>query len=124
MDVPLINYSLVKVNLKTIFIITLAYLIIQAGYLLGYSLHEGLSVAKSLTWITEDSLIFNQAFNFSKTIFNHKQGVLGLPLNILFGWYSKPEWLQFIVQYTYTFLMFAYWYKRDFMNLAAMMTVK
>jgi high-affinity iron transporter len=37
--VLLINYSLIRVNLKTIFVITLAYLVIQAGYLFGYSRH-------------------------------------------------------------------------------------
>lgn len=105
----LINYSLIKVNLKTIFVITLAYLVIQAGYLFGYSIHEGLSAAKNLDWLNEDNIIFNQAFNLSKTVFNHKQGMIGLPLNVLLGWYSKPEWIQFILQYSYTLLLFGYW---------------
>ncbi len=47
----LINYSLIKINIKTIFIITLGYLIIQAGYLFGYSIYEGLSAAKSLATV-------------------------------------------------------------------------
>ena len=109
----LINYSLVKVNIKTIFTITLAYLIIQAGYLLGYSIHEGISAAKSLGWLHESSPIFTKLFNLSNTIFNHKQGIIGLPLNVALGWYSKPEWVQFISQYGFTFMIFVYWYKRE-----------
>lgn len=110
--VLLINYSLVKVNLKTIFVITLGYLILQAGYLFGYSIHEGLSALKSLNWLQNDNLIFSKAFNLSSTILNHKKGILGLPLNVILGWYSKPEWVQFILQYSYTFLLFGYWYNR------------
>lgn len=111
--VLLINYSLVRVNLKTIFVITLGYLIIQAGYLFGYSILEGLSAAKSLHWLDGNNPIFTKAFNLSKTILNHKNGVLGLPLNVTLGWYSKPEWLQFILQYSYTFLLFGYWFKPE-----------
>lgn len=107
----LINKSLLKVNLKTIFVITLGYLIIQAGYILGYSIHEGLSAAKSLNWIEKDSLFLSKAYNLSSTILNHKKGILGLPFNVLFGWYSKPEWIQFITQYTFTLVLFRYWYK-------------
>lgn len=110
--VVLLSYSLVKVNLKTIFIITLAYLVIQAGYLFGYSVHEGLSAAKSLGWLHADNPIFNKAFDLSKTLLNHKKGVFGLPLNVTLGWYSKPEWIQLILQYSYTCALFAYWSKR------------
>ena len=109
----LINKSLLKVNLKTIFIITLAYLIIQAGYILGYSIHEGLSAAKNLNWLEQDSLLFRKAFNLSNTILNHKNGIVGLPLNIIIGWYSKPEWIQLITQYTFAIFLFVYWYKSN-----------
>ncbi len=109
--VLLINYSLIRVNLKTIFMITLAYLVLQSGYLVGYSIHEGLSAAKSLGWLSTENLLYTKAFNLSGTVLNHKQGILGLPLNVLFGWYSKPEWIQFIIQYSYTFMLFAYWRK-------------
>ncbi len=111
--VLLINYSLVKVNLRTIFMISLAYLVLQAGYLFGYSIHEGLSAAKGLGWINENSFLFNKAFDLSGTVFNHKKGILGLPLNVLFGWYSKPEWIQLIVQYSYTIFLFVFWYRRE-----------
>jgi len=106
----LIFYSLVKVNLKTIFNITLAYLILQAGFLLGYGIHEGLSAMKDIGYISKDNFILIKVFNLSKTIFYHKEGILGLPLYVLFGWHSEPEWIQFITQYIYTTSMFTYWY--------------
>jgi high-affinity iron transporter len=105
----LIFYSLIKVNLSVLFKITLAYLILQAGFLLGYSLHEGFSALKGYGMISPDSFVFDKAFNVAKTIFSHKDGALGIPLHVLFGWYSKPEWIQFIVQYIFTISMFSYW---------------
>jgi len=68
----LINKSLLKVNLNVIFVITLGYLIIQAGYILGYSIHEGLSAIKSLHWIESDNFFLTKAFNLSSTVLNHK----------------------------------------------------
>ena len=117
----LIYFSLVKVNLKTIFKITLAYLILQAGYLLGYSIHEGLSALKDLAILSSNNILFTKAFDLSATILNHKEGALGLPLNVLLGWYSKPEWIQFISQYAYSIGIFAYMKrysksKRDLMS--------
>lgn len=106
----LIFYSLVKVDLKTIFNITLAYLMLQAGFLLGYGIHEGLSAMKDIGYISKDNFILIKVFNLSKTIFYHKEGILGLPLYVLFGWHSEPEWIQFLTQYIYTTSMFIYWY--------------
>ncbi|MCH7922802.1 MAG: FTR1 family protein [Nitrospinae bacterium] len=109
----LIYFSLIKANLKLIFKITLAYLILQAGYLLGYSIHEGLSALSAASQIPKDSLILTKAFELSATILNHKDGLLGLPLHIIFGWYSKPEWIQFLTQYIYTIGIFVYWFSKS-----------
>ncbi len=106
----LIFRSMVKINLSTLFKVTLAYLILQAGFLLGYAIHEGLSSLKGYEVLSSDSLLFAKAFNLSNTVFSHKDGVVGLPLHVIFGWYSKPEWIQFSIQYCYTFAMFFYWY--------------
>lgn len=114
----LIFYSLIKINLSILFKITLVYLILQAGFLLGYSLHEGFSALKGYAIITSDSFVFDKAFNVVNTIFSHKDGVLGIPLHVLFGWYSKPEWIQFIVQYLFTFSMFAYWVSHNKKTIA------
>lgn len=107
----LIFYSLLKISIKTIFNVTLIYLILQAGFLLGYSIHEGLSALKDIGYIAEDSFILTKVFDVSSTILNHKDGPLGLPLYVLTGWYSKPEWVQFIVQYSYSVIMLLFWYK-------------
>lgn len=113
----LIFYSLVKVEIALLFKITLAYLILQAGYLLGYTFHEGFSALKGYEMISGDNAVFIKAFDVSKTIFSHKDGVLGIPLHVVFGWYSKPEWIQFVIQYLYTIIVFFFWFwdtkKRD-----------
>lgn len=101
----LISLALVKVNLKVLFGVTLVYLIIQAGYLFGYGIHEGLSAMKDAGYIAKNSVLLTRAFDLSKTILDHKAGLAGLPLNVLLGWYSRPEWLQLIAQYGYTLLM-------------------
>lgn len=108
----LIYFSLVKINLKLLFNITLAYLILQAGFLLGYGVHEGLSALNSLNILASTSPLLIKAFDLSKTVFYHKEGIIGLPLYILFGWYSKPEIIQFVLQYGYTSIMFFIWHKQ------------
>jgi len=105
----LIFYSLVKANLQLIFNVTLGYLILQAGFLFGYGIHEGLSALKGAGHLSADSPLLTKVFDLSGGVLDHKQGAVGLPLYVAIGWYSKPEWLQFIVQYAYTIGIFAYW---------------
>jgi high-affinity iron transporter len=105
----LIFYSLVKIDIGLLFKFTLGYLILQAGFLLGYTLHEGFSALKGYEMISGENLIFSKAFDVSKTVFSHKDGIIGIPLHVIFGWYSKPEWIQFIVQYLYTIMIFSFW---------------
>ena len=105
----LIYKSLVKVNLRVLFNITLVYLILQAGFLLGYAVHEGLSALKALAVISADNILLTKAFDLSGTILNHKEGVLGIPLYVTLGWYSKPEWIQLILHYGYIVGMALVW---------------
>lgn len=105
-------FSLVKVKLKMLFNLTLIYLILQAAYLLGYSVHEGLSAMKGAL-LLEDHALYVKAFDLSGGLFNHKDGILGLPLHIVFGWYSKPEWLPFVLHYGYALGIFSYWKGRS-----------
>ncbi len=107
----LVNRSLVRVNLSTIFNITLAYLILQAAYMFGYSIHEFLSALKTLGRLDGDNFLLIKLYNFSGTVMDHKTGILGIPLNILAGWYSKPEVIQFVVQHIYIVGSFVIWGK-------------
>ena len=108
--VLLIFCSIVNIKLSTIFNITLIYLILQAGFLAGYGIHEGISASKGLGIIGAESGVFNKAFDVSGTVLDHKEGMLGIPLYVAIGWYSKPEWIQFFVQYGLTAMLFVYWY--------------
>jgi len=105
----LVFLSLLRVNLTVLFTITLAYLVLQAGYLLGYSVHEFLSAMKGLGKIAANSKIYLKAFNFADTVLDHKTGALGVPLNVIVGWYSRPEWIQLALHYGYVVGMLLVW---------------
>lgn len=98
----LIYKSLIKVNLKTIFNITLIYLILQAGFMLGYSFHELFSYFKAESIIESGHWIYTKAFDLSSTFLNHKEQPIGIALYATVGWYSKPEIFQFVIQYVYS----------------------
>lgn len=98
----LISKSIINVNLKLIFNITLVYLILQAGFLLGYSVHEFLSYLKAVEILDSTNIIYTKLFDLSDTFLYHKERLLGIVLYATIGWYSKPEVLQFIIQYSYT----------------------
>ena len=100
-----------RAKLAFLFNITLLYLILQCGYLLGYSIHEGLSALKELKILEADNPLFMKAFDLSKTILNNKDSVVWLTLNIIFGWYAKPEGVQFIAQYICTGMLLWIWIK-------------
>ncbi len=105
----LIYKSLIKVNLSVIFNITLGYLILQAGFMLGYAVHEGLSFFKATGILAESSPLLTKLYDLKDTLLDHKTGAVGIPLYVLFGWYSRPEWIQFVLQYLYTFSLFGVW---------------
>lgn len=109
----LIFFSLVRVPLGTIFRLTLGYLILQAGFLLGYGIHEGLSASKDLGLISPGNPVFLKAFDLSGTLFDHEEGALGVPLYVLFGWYSRPEIVQFLAHAGYVISLFIYWRGRE-----------
>ncbi len=105
----LVFLSLIRVNLSFIFAMTLGYLILQAGYLFGYSVHEFLSAMKGLGRIAGESRIYAKAFDFAGTVLDHKTGGLGVPLNVIGGWYSRPEWIQLVLHYGYVLGMLLLW---------------
>jgi high-affinity iron transporter len=62
--VVLIHYSLIRFDLKNLFAVTLVFLILQAGFLMGYGVHEGLSAAKDLNLIAKDNLFMSRLLTF------------------------------------------------------------
>lgn len=118
--VTLIYYSIVNVSLGTIFRVTLFYLILQAGFLLGYSLHEGLSALREGGVLAADHWAYLKAFDLSGTIFDHKEGALGIAFYVAFGWYSKPEIVQFLLQYGYSLGLLVVWYFIDQQDRASL----
>ena len=98
----LIYKSLIKVNLKAIFNVTLVYLILQAGFMLGYSFHELFSYFRSESIIDSSHWIYTKMFDLSSTFLSHKDQPIGILLYATIGWYSKPEVFQFIIQYGYS----------------------
>ncbi len=98
----LIYKSLIKVNLKMIFNITLIYLILQAGFMLGYSFHELFSYFKAESILDSSHWIYTKLFDLSDTFLAHKNEPVGIILYATIGWYSKPEIFQFVIQYAYT----------------------
>lgn len=109
--VYLIYKSLIKVNLKVIFNITLVYLILQAGFLLGYSFHELFSYFKDVGVIDSGHWIYTKLFDVSSTFLHHKTAPIGIALYALIGWYSKPEVFQFVIQYGYTVTLLVFFVK-------------
>jgi high-affinity iron transporter len=105
----LISKSLLRVNLSVLFSVTLGYLVLQAGYLLGYAVHELLSALNASGAIASDSVVLLKPFNFGNTLLDHKTGGIGIALNVLVGWYSRPEWLPFVLHYGYVALMLGLW---------------
>ncbi len=111
--VYLIYKSLIKVNLKVIFNITLVYLILQAGFMLGYSFHELFSYFKAESMIDSSHWIYTKMFDLSSTFLSHKEQPIGIMLYATIGWYSKPEVFQFVIQYGYTITLLGFFLKTN-----------
>lgn len=109
----LVYKSLLKVNLRVVFNITLFYLILQAGFMVGYSIHELLSYLKAQAVWDSDFWVFTKLFDLSGTILNHQTQPLGIVLYATVGWYSKPEIIQFIAQYVYTGVLLTAFFKAN-----------
>lgn len=107
----LIYKSLIKVNLKVLFNITLFYLILQAGFMVGYSIHELLSYFKAESILDSNLWVYTKLFDLSGTFIDHKESPLGIALYAGIGWYSKPEIIQFLAQYLYTGVLLFFFFK-------------
>ncbi len=102
----LLYFSIIKINIQTLFKVTLFYLILQAGYLFGYAIHEFLEVLELNNVLINSNFIHGRLYDLSETFLNQKESIFGLFLNVVFGWTSKPHILQFIGQYLVTIILF------------------
>lgn len=109
--VVVMHIMTLRVPLKPFFIVSMIYLILQAWFMFWYSIHELLSVARDLWYATHDGWYLIKAFDLTGTILDHKTGLFGLPMYVLLGWYSKPECIQFVVQYMYVITLWFIWYR-------------
>jgi len=110
----LIYKSLVKFNIGLLFRITLLYLILQAAYLFGYAVHELLSALQTVEILSADSALLTRLYDLSGTVLDHKKGWLGIGLNVLIGWYSKPEVIQAVIQIVYAGVFGFIWGKANY----------
>lgn len=102
----LLHFCIIKVSLSKIFKITLFYLIIQVGYLFGYAVHEFIELLELQGILLDSFIVHGRLYDFTGTILDKKDSLLGILLNSIVGWVSKPHVLQFITQYVVTIWLF------------------
>ncbi len=108
----LVNYSILNIPLSKLFKIITIYLILQVGYLLGYAVHEFIALLEVKEVFLNSTLIYGRLFDFSNTILDSSNSIIGILLNATIGWKSNPHILQFIVQYISTIYLF-FLYKKN-----------
>ncbi len=108
----LINYSIINISLKTVFKVITIYLILQVGYLLGYAVREFIALLEVKEVLLNSTLIYGRMFDFSGTILDSSNSLIGILLNATVGWKSNPFILQFITQYVTTIYLFIVYNKK------------
>jgi len=89
----------IKINLQRFFYFTSILLVLLAGGLTGYGVHELIEYTGSASW----GWLSENAYNLnipSSSPFHHK-GVLGSILAVMLGYTVKAEWLRLIVHFAY-----------------------
>jgi len=105
-----------RINLRNFFYFTSILLILLAGGLAGYGVHELIEYAKEtgiqLGWIAEPAYSLNIPAN---SVFHHK-GIIGSIFVVMFGYTVSPEWARMIVHVAYLIIVlpFVIWvYKKE-----------
>lgn len=89
----------IKINLQRFFYFTSILLVLLAGGLTGYGVHELIEYTGSASW----GWLSENAYNLnipSSSPFHHK-GFLGSILAVMLGYTVKAEWLRLIVHFAY-----------------------
>jgi len=91
----------VKINVRKFFYFTSILLILLAGGLAGYGVHELIEYAEdneiNLGWLGEPAYILNIPENSPI----HHKGVIGSVFAVMFGYTVKAEWARVIVHFAY-----------------------
>lgn len=104
-----LNKSLIKINLKILFKYLLIFLILQVGYVFGDAIHEFIELLETLDFAPGNFILYTNVFDLSGTFIDSESSPLGILLAGTLGWYSDPQILQFIGQYSITgYLIYLY----------------
>lgn len=88
-----------KINVRKFFYFTSILLVLLAGGLAGYGIHELIEYTGSAPW----GILGQSAYNLnlaSDNIFHHK-GIIGSIFAVMFGYTTNAEWARVIVHLSY-----------------------
>lgn len=88
-----------KINMHKFFYFTSILLVLLAGGLAGYGVHELVEYTGSASWGWLGQPAYNLAIP-SDSAFHHK-GVVGSVFAVMFGYTVKAEWVRVIVHFAY-----------------------
>ncbi|HKZ87759.1 MAG TPA: FTR1 family protein [Candidatus Bathyarchaeia archaeon] len=92
-----------KINLRRFFYFTSILLVLLAGGLAGYGVHELIEYTGAAPW----GLLGQSAYNLniaSDSLFHHK-GIIGSVFAVMFGYTIKAEWARVMVHLMYVALV-------------------
>jgi len=94
----------VKINMQRFFLFTSLLLVLLAGGLAGYGVHELLEysdgIGVEVGWLAEKAYVLDVP---EDSPFHHK-GFVGSVLAVMFGYTVAPEWGRLVVHFTYLIL--------------------
>jgi high-affinity iron transporter len=96
----------VKIDLRSFFYFTSILLILIAGGLVGYGVHELIEyyreIGVNFGWLSEPAY----ALNISSSSLLHHKNLIGSILAVMFGYTVSAEWLRLIVHFSYLAAVF------------------
>ncbi len=88
-----------KIDIRRFFYFTSILLVLLAGGLVGYGMHELIEYTGSNVWGWLGDYAFNWEIS-SSNLWHHK-GVIGSIFAVLFGYTVKAEWVRLIAHFAY-----------------------
>lgn len=92
-----------KINIRRFFYFTSILLVLLAGGLAGYGVHELIEYTGTTSW----GLLGQTAYNLNIPIDSliHNKGIIGSIIAVMFGYAVKAEWARVIVHLSYVALV-------------------